>query len=139
MSFRNWNPGDSMTLADIPRGMLVCISEIKKLPIEKRDHLLAFGLTPGRWVEIKQHRPAVVVQVDYTELALEPEVARAITVETPVPMKRMRHLHRGAAAQGRRHARRRLFFRRHRKGRRQGILSRMIRRHTQNRDESEKR
>jgi Fe2+ transport system protein FeoA len=138
MNFRDWNLGDLMTLADIPPGMLVRICDIKKLPVEKRDHLLAFGLTPGRWVEIKQHRPAVVVQVDYTELALEPEVARAITVETPVPMKRMRHLHRGAAARGRRHARRRSFFRGHRKGRRQGILSRVIRRHFQERDESEK-
>ena len=139
MNFRDWNLGDLMTLADIPPGMLVRICDIKKLPVEKRDHLLAFGLTPGRWVEIKQHRPAVVVQVDYTELALEPEVADAIMVESPVPLKRMRHLHRGAAAHGRRHAKRRLFFRRNRKGRRQGILSRMIRRQYQERKKSEER
>ncbi|OGO19058.1 MAG: hypothetical protein A2Z14_16035 [Chloroflexi bacterium RBG_16_48_8] len=114
-----------MTLADIPPGMLVRILQMDKLPVEKRDHLLAFGLAPGRWVEIKQHRPAIVVQVDYTELALEPEVARNILVDTPVPLRRMRHLRRGAAAPGRRHGRH-AFFHRKRRGRRTRFLSRFM-------------
>lgn len=139
MKFRDWKPGGSMTLADVPPGMLVQISKMDKLSVEKRDHLLAFGLTPGRWVEIKQHRPAVVLQVDYTELALEPEVACTILVENPVPLRRMRHLHRGAAARGRGHRRRRFFLRRNRRSRRYGFFSRFIRRRFQNRNEEDEK
>jgi Fe2+ transport system protein FeoA len=137
MRFRDWLPSDPMTLADIPPGMLVRISKMDRLSVEKRDHLLAFGLTVGRWVEIKQHRPAVVVQVDYTELALEPEVASAITVETPVSLHRMRHLRRGAAARGRRHRQGRFLFGRKRKKRRPRFLSRLIRRSIRKRDNHE--
>jgi Fe2+ transport system protein FeoA len=128
--FRDWLTGDSMTLADVPTGVLVRISKMDKLSAEKRDHLLAFGLTPGRWVEIKQHRPAVVVQVDYTELALEPEVASTILVETPIPLRPMHHFRRGAGPLGRRHRRRRFFFRSERRRRRPRFLSRIMRRNT---------
>jgi Fe2+ transport system protein FeoA len=123
-----------ITLADIPSGMLVRILNMDKLPVEKRDHLLAFGLTPGRWVEIKQHRPAVVAQVDYTELALEPDVACNILVETPVPLRRLRHLRRGVAARGRRH-RQRPFFRRKRRRRRHRLFSWIMRRRDQSKKE----
>jgi Fe2+ transport system protein FeoA len=131
MRFRDWLPSDPMTLADIPPGMLVRISKMDKLSVEKRDHLLAFGLASGRWVEIKQHRPAVVVQVDYTELALEPEVARKIVVETPVPLRKMRHVRRGAAS-GKRHGRRRFFTR----GRRRSHRARFFRRFWRGEDQT---
>ena len=134
MRFRDWLPSEPMTLADVPPGMLVRISNMDALSVEKRDHLLAFGLTAGRWVEIKQHRPAVVVQVDYTELALEPDVAGAITVETPLSLHQMRHFRRGAAARGRRHRRGRFFFDRKRRKRRSRFLSRWIRRHMRKRE-----
>jgi Fe2+ transport system protein FeoA len=119
-----------MTLADIPPGMLVRILNMDKLPVKKRDHLLAFGLTPGRWVLIKQHRPAVVAQVDFTELALEPDVACDILVERPLPLKGIRHLRRGFAARGRRH-RQRPFFRRKRRKRRQRFFSWIMRKRDQ--------
>lgn len=119
---------DPLTLDAIPTGMLVRILKIDKLPVERRDHLLAFGLTPGRWVEIKQHRPAVVVQVDYTELALETDVASKILVETPIPLRRVRRFHRGEAFKRRRH-RRRPFSKRKKRGRRRNwFLSRLMRR-----------
>jgi len=117
--------GNPLTMADIPPGMIVRITQMDKLPVEKRDHLLTFGLTPGRWVEIKQHRPAIVVQVDYTELALESEVARNILVDTPVPLRRMRHLHRGATAPGGRHGRHGFFGRKGR-GRRLRFFRRFM-------------
>jgi Fe2+ transport system protein FeoA len=132
MMFQDWFKDDPITLADVLPGMLVRITKMDKLSVEKRDHLFAFGLTPGRWVEIKQHRPAVVVQVDYTELALEPEVAYAIIVDTPIPLKRMRHLHRGAAVH-RRRRHRRLFFRRNRIRRRPRFFSRFINGHDRKR------
>jgi Fe2+ transport system protein FeoA len=99
-----------LTLADIPPGMRVCILNMDSLPTEKRDHLLAFGMAPGQWVEIKQHHPAVVAQVDYTELALEPEVASQILVTRPFPTRRHRHYGHDSRRRGR-HLRR--LFRRH--------------------------
>jgi Fe2+ transport system protein FeoA len=134
MRFLDWLPSDPMTLADIAPGTLVRISNMDALSVEKRDQMLAFGLTAGRWVEIKQHRPAVVIQVDYTELAIEPEVALAITVETPISVHRMRHFRRGATARGRRHGRGRFSFGRKRRKRRARFLSRWIRRRMQKRD-----
>lgn len=130
MKPRDRLPRAPLTLADIPPGMLVRILNMDKLPVKKRDHLLAFGLTPGRWVVIKQHRPAVVAQVDFTELALEPDVACDILVETPVPLKRLRPLRRGIAAHGRRH-RQRPFFRRKKGRRRHRLFSWIMRKHDQ--------
>jgi Fe2+ transport system protein FeoA len=126
MKLRDRLLSDRLTLAVIPPGMLVRVANMDKLPVEKRDHLMAFGLTPGRWVEIKQHRPTVVVQVDYTELAIEPEVASKISVETPVPIRRVRRYHRGAAAGRRRRRRRPFFLRRMRRRRRPRFLSRLM-------------
>ncbi len=125
MKLRERLLSDPLTLAAVPPGMLVRVAKMDKLPVERRDHLMAFGLTPGRWVEIKQHRPAVVVQVDYTELAIEPEDASKILVETPVPLNHVRRYHRGAAG-GRRRRRRPFFLRRMRRRRRLWFLSRLM-------------
>ena len=108
---------EPLTLADIPPGMRVRILNMDDLPDKRRDHLFAFGLTPGQWVEIKQHRPAIVAQVDYTELALEAEDAAKIFVETPTAVRGHRHSKRHAARR-RRHHRRRFFHHGRKKGRR---------------------
>jgi Fe2+ transport system protein FeoA len=109
-----------LTLADIPPGMRVRILSMDSLSVERRDHLLAFGMAPGQWVEIKQHHPAVVAQVDYTELALEPEVASHILVTGPFPIRRLRHHRHGGFGRRRRYLRR--FFRH--QGRRRSFRSR---------------
>jgi Fe2+ transport system protein FeoA len=104
--------------------MRVRILNMDDLPVERRDHLLAFGLTPGEWVEIKQHRPAIVAQVDYTELALEPEDAERILVEMPTPVRGFRHFKRHSARRGRRA--RRGFIRHGRRKWRRRFLSRLF-------------
>lgn len=43
--------------------------------------LTVFGLAPGAEIEIVQQRPACVVRIGETELALDPEIARQILVE----------------------------------------------------------
>jgi Fe2+ transport system protein FeoA len=113
-----------LTLADIPPRMRVRILNMDNLPVERRDHLFAFGLAPGEWVEIKQHRPAIVAQVDYTELALELEDAARILVEMPRPIRGFRHYKRRAARRGR-HARRSSMRRGRRKWRRR-FLARLF-------------
>ena len=125
MKFRDRLLSGQITLADIPSGMRVRILNMDQLPVEKRDHLMAFGLAPGQWVEIKQHRPAIVAQVDYTELALEPDIAIRILVEKPMPTRGFRHFKR-RAARGRRHLRR--GFRRGGRRHRLRFLSKFLRR-----------
>ncbi|NIM93235.1 MAG: hypothetical protein GTO18_05935 [Anaerolineales bacterium] len=66
---------------DIPPGSHVRILSIEGTTADKRNRLLAFGVTPGSYVEVKQHRPVTVIQVDFTELALEEDVASQIQVD----------------------------------------------------------
>ena len=48
-----------------------------------RNRLAVFGLVPGTEIKLLQRRPACVVQVGETELALDPEIARRILVRDP--------------------------------------------------------
>ena len=47
--------------------------------------LLAYGLAPGARVEVLQRRPALILRIYETELALAPEVAEGIAVAVPSP------------------------------------------------------
>jgi Fe2+ transport system protein FeoA len=51
------------------------------LPPDRLAHLLAYGLLPGRQVQVLQHTPVTVVQIEHFELALERALAREIRVE----------------------------------------------------------
>lgn len=71
----------AFTLADTPAGQRVCLRGFSSsLPAERLSHLLAYGLAPGRWVQVIQHEPVTVVQVEHSELALENDLARQIEV-----------------------------------------------------------
>jgi Fe2+ transport system protein FeoA len=100
------------TLANVPAGTRARILQFgHDIPLERLEHLLVFGISPGRWVEIKQQQPITVVQVDYTELALENEVAEQIAVTDLTPIHISPHHPRRGFA-GRRHPRRDFFQRR---------------------------
>ena len=47
----------------------------------RRNSLAVYGLVPGSRVVLQQKRPAYVVRVGETELALEAEIARDILVK----------------------------------------------------------
>jgi Fe2+ transport system protein FeoA len=49
----------------------------------RRNSLAVFGLVPGSEITLIQHRPACVVRIGETELALDPEIARVIVVRRP--------------------------------------------------------
>ena len=51
----------------------------------RRNALAVFGLVPESEITLVQSRPACVVRVGETELALDPEVARDILVRRPSP------------------------------------------------------
>jgi Fe2+ transport system protein FeoA len=73
------------TLADIPPGDGVELRGFAPgLPQERRAHLQAYGLVPGRFVRVLQHNPVTVVQVEHCEIALEDDLACQICVaQTP--------------------------------------------------------
>jgi Fe2+ transport system protein FeoA len=49
----------------------------------RRNALAVFGLVPESEITLVQRRPACVVRVGETELALDPEIAREILVRRP--------------------------------------------------------
>jgi Fe2+ transport system protein FeoA len=54
----------------------------------RRNSLAVFGLVPGSEVRLLQRRPAFVVQVGETQLAIEAEIAAGIFVERLEPASR---------------------------------------------------
>jgi len=56
----------------------------------RRNSLAAFGLVPGSEVTVIQHRPACVIRIGETELALETSIASDIFVE-PVDAHKASH------------------------------------------------
>jgi Fe2+ transport system protein FeoA len=71
----------SHTLADVQPGQAARLKEFSSAISPQRwAHLQAYGLTPGRCVQVVQHRPVTVVRVEHTELAMEDDLARQIEV-----------------------------------------------------------
>lgn len=71
--------GQYRTVAEMAAGES---SEIVSLGLKssRRNTLSAFGLVPGAEVTVIQQRPACVVRIGETELALDREIAREILV-----------------------------------------------------------
>ena len=70
-----------MTLGEFPRGARVRIGHFdESLDAETRLRLLAYGLVPGEWVTIVQHRPATILRIEHTEIAIENHIAKRIPV-----------------------------------------------------------
>jgi Fe2+ transport system protein FeoA len=78
---RRFRPGYKATLADVPAGCKAKVLGFTKfLPPERLSHFQAFGLTPGYKVLVLQHSPVTVIQIEHTELALEPDLAKEIQI-----------------------------------------------------------
>jgi Fe2+ transport system protein FeoA len=73
-------PPGSTRLPDVPPGEVARVVEIDASASRWRERLQAYGLAPGREVEVIQHAPVTVVRVERVELAFEAGVARAIVV-----------------------------------------------------------
>ena len=67
------------TLADIlPGDRAQVISFDEHMPLSRKTHLMAYGLSPGYWVEVLQQSPVTIIQIEHTELAMERDLAHGI-------------------------------------------------------------
>ena len=69
------------TLADMRAGETARITCVQCAQAARCERLMAYGLAQGQLVTLVQARPAYVVRVDETELALDAEVARCVQLE----------------------------------------------------------
>ncbi len=69
-----------LTLADIPPGRRACIEALDELSAGRCHQLQAYGVAPGRYVEIVQQTPVTVIRVEHIDLAFESAIARGIRV-----------------------------------------------------------
>ena len=74
-------PAGHPSLFDIERGERVRVLCLGARSSGRYVPLAGFGLVPGCEIELLQRRPACVVRVEETELALDPDIAREILVE----------------------------------------------------------
>jgi len=68
-------------LSQTPPGKQVKIAGFGHLTAAQRQHLQAYGLLPGRTIQVLAQRPVTIVLVEQTELAFEAEIARQVFVE----------------------------------------------------------
>jgi len=70
------------TLREVPAGSPAVIrGYLAEMPETRRTQLMAYGLLPGQKVRVCQQLPVTVIQIAFTELALEGELAEAVQVE----------------------------------------------------------
>ncbi len=69
-------------LTHIPVGRAVEVCRLADMPPHRLTRLSTFGLVPGSQVEVLQRRPAPVVRVGETELALSEEILGQVWVRT---------------------------------------------------------
>lgn len=69
------------SLAKASTGKRVTIREFGTLSAAHKQHLQAYGLLPGRTIQVLAQQPVTIVLVEQTELAFEKEIAAQILVD----------------------------------------------------------
>ena len=74
-------PVQGVTLAETPVGSRVRVTGFRPgLAPDRQTQLQSYGLAPGRTVQVLQHSPVTVLQIEHFELALEREMAAFVEV-----------------------------------------------------------
>jgi len=71
---------DTLPLGSLRAGTLARVARVDCGDEAVDRRLLAYGLAPGARIEVLQRRPALILRIYETELALAPEVAAGIAV-----------------------------------------------------------
>lgn len=75
-------PQQPRNLAELNPGQKARVTGFSaRMAPDRKTHLQAYGVTPGRIVRLSQHKPVAVLLVEQTELALELELAREVEIE----------------------------------------------------------
>jgi len=75
-----------IALSDAPAGARMKVVGFgTEIPAVQLEQLMSYGLVEGRTVRVLAQRPATVVLIEHTELALEASVARAIRSRVVAP------------------------------------------------------
>lgn len=77
----NKNLDGQKNLAQAPTGQQVTITGFAQLTPQYQQHLEAYGLLPGRSLQVLAQRPLTIVLVEQTELAFETEIATRVLVK----------------------------------------------------------
>jgi len=80
---RNAPAGRPRALAEAAPGSQATIETMDDVPVRQREQLLAYGLAPGRVVDVLQVRPVTIVRIEHAELAFETSLSRAIGIAAP--------------------------------------------------------
>lgn len=75
----------TQSLAQLSAGSTGRIAWVECGDAAVNRRLLAYGLAPGARIEVLHRRPALVLRIYETELAIAPEVAEGIAVAVPTP------------------------------------------------------
>jgi Fe2+ transport system protein FeoA len=75
--------GPSRALAEAAPGSQATIETMEDVPARQREQLVAYGLAPGRVVDVLQVRPVTIVRIEHAELAFESALSRAIGIAAP--------------------------------------------------------
>ncbi|WP_376792685.1 FeoA family protein [Thermoflexus sp.] len=68
------------TLAEVPPGQSVVVIEIEEARGDQLARLAHLGVLPGAAIRVLRRRPVLIVEVEGTTLALDPDVAAHIRV-----------------------------------------------------------
>jgi len=74
-------PANISSVADLVRGQTATVMCLGTGTTDRHNNLAVFGVVPGARLALVQQRPACVIRIGETELALDPEIAREILVE----------------------------------------------------------
>lgn len=87
---RGPTPRETVPLSHVLPGREVEIVALREMAGPRASRLAAFGLVPGSRVEVVQRRPAPVLRVGETEIALSLDTLEHIEVAPPEPASRRR-------------------------------------------------
>jgi Fe2+ transport system protein FeoA len=80
-SLQTPDTGREGSLARAQVGRMVKVTGFGKLSPAYRQHLQAYGLLPGRSIQVLAQRPVTIILVEQTELAFETEIASQVWIE----------------------------------------------------------
>jgi len=72
----------SRRLSSLSAGTIGYVSRVLREDPDRAERLAALGVTPGARIRVLQTFPGVIFECDLTHIAVEPDVAAAILVDT---------------------------------------------------------